>query len=166
MSDNKRFERSWQPRTSMRRQSCCRWVLNIEHLSSPKSLGWYSSCSAITGNYETPKAVATSDAATVDSGELDLVDTISTNSAPFCRVCLNNNRGTPCFEQVKNDAGFIKTRNRQYYHWWKRKIRASIKQLTQENIAKIAFGTTATKVVGFEEQSRQCHMVRTHVVQP
>lgn len=100
---------------SRRHQPCGRRAINIEKLSPPRSPGRHSNRQTSPDGYETPKAISMSDViAAAESGKFNLEDLTSTDSTPFYRLCISESHKTSRCPQMKNNASFIRTSNRNF----------------------------------------------------
>lgn len=92
--------------------------MNDEQTSPPRSTRRPVTSSSSNGGTSSATEMLVNDlVAAVESGEFDLDDATSMDSTPFCRVCLNNNHKNSKFQQFKNIATFIRTRNRNFEYW-------------------------------------------------
>lgn len=81
-----------------------------------------------------------------ESGEIDIDDTASMHSTPFCRVCLPDNHKSSICQRVKNFATIIQTRSRNFEYWQSDKCSdASSPAETTTHVSTIELtGRTAT----------------------
>lgn len=92
--------------------------MNIKYLSAPSLSSGKTKRSTLSNSTADLTPVNTSDVvAAVESGEFYLDYTASTDTMPFCWICLNDNHKTSGCQEVKNFTSFIRTRNLNFAYW-------------------------------------------------
>lgn len=117
--------------------------MNIKHPSAPRSLCRCEALFSTNKNASYATEILVSDfVAAFESCKFNLDNTTSMDSAPFCRVCLNDNYKNSRCQWVKSNARFIRTQNKNFEYCRNR-------QETRTNSpAKTAMIVSSVRMVG------------------